>query len=202
MFSENPEALKKEQNFLVVLCLAVFISHAETQDKHLERLKKEFPFGLITDDYGILNVQDLRRNACIAMPSPFSNRKWSSYPIWQCFEVKNTNFDCEIGGRDEDTKEMMAMMVIFGARNGENHEFVSRRPLPLKSCRLYQKDWRKFTQNEKYVCLSGSSPIENKIKGKLGWDWVFGRYKTRKGCDSYFADECEPRPKCKVMPPA
>ena len=189
------------QKFLVVFCLAFFIDRAETQNAHLDKLKKEFPLGLISDDYGILEIQDLRSNACVARPYAFLKGEWGIYEIWQCFEVKKSNFDCEIGGRDDDTKEIMAMLVIFGQRGKESHEFISRRPISLMECRDRQADWRKMIKNEKYVCVSGSFPGKELVKGVPGWVWFFGRYKTRKGCESYFADECEPRPKCKVMPP-
>ena len=59
------------QKIVVILILVVWVSHAETQNEHLEKLKKEFPLGLITDDYGILDIQDLKRNACFAEPYSF-----------------------------------------------------------------------------------------------------------------------------------
>ena len=149
-----------KKKFLVVLGFTFFICRAETQNEHLEKLKKEFSLGLITDDYGILDIQDLKRNAYHAEPYSFLKGEWGPYEIWQCFEVKNSKLVCEIGGRDDDTKEMMAMMVIFGTRSGETHDFISRRPMALKSCRLYQADWKKFTKNEKYLCVSGSTPLK------------------------------------------
>ena len=79
--------------------------------------------------------------------------------------------------------------------NGELHEFISRRPIPLRSCRLYQRDWQKFTKNEKYVCVSGADPGKEIKEEKTVWVWIFGRYKTRKGCALIFtANVMESKP--------
>ena len=173
------------------------VSLADSLQAHLQELKKEFPYGLLTDDFGILNKQDLKTNTCIAEPTPFSGQdKTSPYPYWQCFEVKNSKMICERGKYDPHEKALMSMLVVSGTRGGELHEFISRRPLLLESCRLYQKDWLTFTKNERYVCISGADHSK-KIRGtKTAWVWIFGRYKTRKGYDSYFEGECDGKRTC------
>lgn len=177
---------------LIIFILGRSISWANSYQTHLQELKMEFPYGLLTDDFGILSKQDLKTNACIAEPTPFSEKnKASSYPYWQCFEVKRSKMICERGKYDPTEKAIMSMLVVSGKRDGQTHEFISRRPLPLRSCRLYAKDWQKFTKNEKYVCISGESFFK-KVQGeKVIWNWIFGRYKTRKGCNSYFQGECD-----------
>lgn len=175
------------------------ISWANTHQMRLEELKKDFPYGLLTDDFGVLNKQDLKTNTCIAEPIPFfKEAKASPYPYWQCFEVKETKMVCERGTYDSYEKAVMSMLVISGVRDGERHEFISRRPISLVSCRLYQKDWHRLTKNEKYICVSGAEARKEIKDSKTVWVWVFGRYKTRKGCDSYFQDECNEIKKCLV----
>lgn len=166
---------------------------------HLQELNQRFPFGLLTDDYGVLDELDLKINTCIAEPTPFSKSNTiSPYPYWQCFEVKRSKMDCERGKYDPHEKALMSMLVVSGKREGERHEFISRRPMPLSSCKLFQKDWQKFTWHEKYVCVSGSDHSIEIQDGKPVWIWIFGRYKTHKGCDSYFADECESTSICEA----
>jgi len=182
---------------LISAFLACGVSLAAGQQTHLQELRKEFPHGLLTDDFGILNKQDLRINTCIAEPMPFSSEKRvSPYPYWQCFEVKDSEMICERGKFDPYEKVVMSMLVVSAARDGELHEFISRRPIPLRSCRLYAKDWQKFTKNEKFVCVSGADPGKEIKDEKSTWVWIFGRYKTRKGCDSYFQGECDGRRTC------
>lgn len=161
------------------------------ESSHLQELKNIFPYALLTDDFGILNKDDLKINQCIAVPSPFSEEKSSSYPHWQCFAGKDVKMICDGKKYSEEDKARMTMLVISGERNGQSNEFISRRPMRLKMCHLYQHDWAKFTKNEKYICISGEF-IESETDkvGKKVWVWIFDRYKTKKGCDSYFRDAC------------
>ncbi len=175
---------------VILFFLGLTISAADTPQTHLQRLKNEFPYGLLTDDFGILNTQDLKTNACIARPAPFSEQDGTSpYPYWQCFEVKNSKMTCERGKYDPHEKVVMSMLIVSGTRDGYLHEFISRRPIPLWSCRLYRRDWLKFIKNERYVCVSGADHSKE-FNGKKTV-WIFGRYKTKKGCDSYFDGECD-----------
>lgn len=185
------------RKILMLFFFVCNVSLAKNSPSHLLDLKKEFPYGLLTDDFGILNRRDLKASTCIAEPVPFSEEhKVSPYPYWQCFEVKNSKMVCERGKYDVHEKAIMSMLVVSGARDGELHEFISRRPIPLSSCRLYQKDWQKFIKNEKYVCVSGADPGKEIKEAKTVWVWIFGRYKTRKGCDSYFHGECDVKQTC------
>ncbi len=184
---------------LTCLLFLVSISIPLRAGTHLQKLNQSFPFGLLTVDYGILDRLDLKINTCIAKPTPFSkNDKISPYPYWQCFEVKNSRMDCERGKYDPHEEALMSMLVLVGERDGERHEFISRRPISLNSCKLYQKDWQKFTRQEKYVCVSGADHSMEIQDGKRVWIWIFGRYKTKKGCDSYFADECNSTKRCEA----
>jgi hypothetical protein len=161
------------------------------ESAHLQDLKAKFPYALLTDDFGILNKDDLKINECIAVPAPFSEDSSSSYPYWQCYETKDTKMVCKGKQYSEEEKSRMTMLILFGERNGELNEFISRRPMKLGMCHLYQNDWLRFTKNEKYICIAGSqmsSEINN--MGKRQRTWIFDRYKTKKGCDSYFQKAC------------
>ena len=166
-------------------------------DRHLTDLKKESPHGLLTSDYGILSIKDLRINSCIAWPAPFQDPPLNfAFSYWQCFEKNQINMDCEVGGYDEHEKSRMAMLVILGKRIEGSHEFISRRPMPVSSCKAFLEDWRQLTRKQTHVCVSGSEPLKEMRNGKLVWNWTFGRYKTKLGCDSYFQGECDIRKKC------
>lgn len=185
------------QKVLVLIFLISSIAWSKDDSEALKGLKKEFPYGLLTDDFGILSRQDLKTNTCIAEPTPFSREnKVNPYPYWQCFEIENSKMACEIGQYDRHEKTKMSILVVSGVRDGELHEFISRRPISISSCRLYLRDWKKFTKNEKYVCVSGADSGREIKDGKSVWVWIFGRYKTLKGCDSYFDGECDGKRIC------
>lgn len=155
-------------------------------------LTKDFPYALLTDDFGVLTKDDLKINSCLAEPSPIS-RDNGAYSYWQCFEIKKSNMICEGKKYDPDHGTRVSLLVLSGIRDGEMHDFISRRTISRNSCLLYQKEWRKLTKNEKYVCISGSNPSKEIQKKRATWNWLFGRYKTKKGCDSYFHGECSLR---------
>jgi hypothetical protein len=179
-----------------VLIFLTFLSTLAYSAPIENPLIKEFPYGLLTDDFGILTRRDLKINTCIAEPTPLLQKRWSSYPYWQCFELQKSKITCEKGKYDIHEKATMSMMVFSGVRNTELHEFISRRPIPLDSCATYRRNWRKLTNNEKYVCISGESPSKKIEKSHTKWTWIFRRYKTKKGCDSYFYGECNQVPRC------
>ncbi len=164
---------------------------ASEENAHLQELKKNFPYALLTDDFGILNHDDLKINQCIAAPSLFSENESTPYPYWQCFDTKDAKMKCEGRIYSAEEKSRMSMLVITGKRNDNLNEFISRRPMKLKMCHLYLRDWAKFTKNEKHICISGgsiSSEINKKSQKKSVW--IFDRYKTKKGCGSYFNGMC------------
>ncbi|MBC7420101.1 MAG: hypothetical protein H7328_05185 [Bdellovibrio sp.] len=168
------------------------------KNAHLQELKELFPYALLTDDFGILNKDDLKMNQCIAEPSLFSENSSTFYPYWQCFEIKDAKIVCEGKKYSTEEKSQMTMLVISGTRNNELNEFISRRPMKLKTCHLYLRDWARFTKNEKHVCVSGDF-IDSEInKADLKKrSWIFDRYKTKKGCDAYFRGTCVPNENAK-----
>ncbi len=167
-------------------------------DSHLKRLQKEFPFGLLTNDFGILNRDDLETNVCIAGEAPLMDPPTNyAYSYWQCFKSQNTRMMCDVGGYDPVEKSRMVMLMIRATRDGQRHEFVSRRLATFQTCQLFLRDWRRFTRGEPVVCVSGSFLSKDKENGQALWSWTFGRYKTRKGCDSYFQDECNFNKRCR-----
>ena len=175
---------------LILMLLTSVSVLALEESTHLQELKKLFPYALLTDDFGVLNKDDLKISECIAAPVPFSEGRSSSYPYWQCFDTRDAKMDCEGKKYSAEKKSRMTMLVISGERNGELNEFISRRPLKLSSCRLYKKDWEKFTKGEKYICISGDFIGPEIEDGKKKLVWIFDRYKTKKGCDSYFQAAC------------
>jgi hypothetical protein len=177
---------------IAFIAFHISLAASANGQRHLDILRKVSSFGLLTNDYGILNEKDLKINSCIAWPAPFQDPPLNfAFSYWQCFEKNHINVECEVGGYDEHEKSRMAMLVILGKRIEGIHEFISRRPIPLSSCKAFVRDWRKLTRKQAHVCVSGSEPIKETRNGKPVWNWTFGRYKTKLGCDSYFQGECD-----------
>ncbi len=166
---------------LIIGLFAPFTVNAEVPSAHLGA---RFPYGLLGDDFGLLA-------ACIATPEPFSPDS-TEYPYWQCFSVQEASFECDSTGYDGSEKSVMAIMAIVARKNGEEHEYLSRRAIPMKGCRAHESEWKKLTARRKHVCLSGALiRIETTTEGKSVGHWIFEALKTDKGCDSYFAGGCD-----------
>ena len=78
----------------------------------------EFPYALLTSDFGILKREDLAINSCFVKPAPFSENS-TTYFYWQCFEARQSNLFCEGEGYDKEEQARLAVMVIAGILNGE-----------------------------------------------------------------------------------
>jgi hypothetical protein len=158
--------------------------------EHLLQLNKEFPYALLTDDFGILNRDDLATNSCMGEPVPFAKRNLA-FPYWQCFEVQNIKLICEDMGPYENSKERSALMKFKIHSNEKTAEYLNRRGIEMSECVSFRKTWQMKTQNQKYFCISGTFGFIDKTKEKLETEiWTFLKYKTKKGCESYFQGDC------------
>ena len=73
-----------------------------------------------------------------------------------------------------------------------DQEYLARRPMSLDDCRGFEKEWLRLIDGEQYVCIAGVLIRDGKNdSGKMFTTWVFDRYKTKKGCESYFEEDCD-----------
>lgn len=161
-------------------------------------IRQKYPNVLLTDDYGILNENDLASYTWSVKPAPFSIKEGLEYNYWQCFPRDHISITLEdkgysaseIGG-DENYGDLMIRVWLD---NGISHRYYMRRAWPVSGYGDMFSDWQKFMKNEKYVCLAGrfSSYKETKRNGKTWkkYSWVYEKLKTKKGCDSFFAGQC------------
>ncbi len=156
---------------------------------HLAKLKSKFPNGLLSDDYGVLNLKDLALNACRLKPPPFIPGATHSYQYWICFERKNVLPTCDDEGIDET--EGHIGRVNIEARNKEMvYQFFESRPWPIRDCRSFVKDLKKIMKGTSHACISASSisKEEKNEKGQMERIGFLHRFKTRTGCEG---EECE-----------
>ena len=86
-------------------------SAADPLKSELYLKKALFPYALLNDDFGILNLNDLALNSCATSPLPFGEDS-NAYPYWQCFEVKKVKFWCDPAGRDDNSTAETALLWI------------------------------------------------------------------------------------------
>ena len=158
---------------------------------HLDYLRTLYPYGLLTDDFGILNVKDLAFNTCnVRKTEPFSDDS-ISYPYWQCFPIKLTSYLCHNVGFDESEKREKAILVIGIQNKNLYHEYLSRRAIDTSACLKYKKIWEEAILGNQFVCLSGPfSNHKNDQDRTENYYWVFDKFKTKTKCFSFFEGEC------------
>lgn len=180
----------------IIIFLFLFFpgAHSFCYSQNLSELKAAFPYGLLTDDFRILSKEDLKINTCVATAEPFSEDS-HSYPYWQCFESQASHLICEGKKYDSSEKSRMTLLIVSAKLNGETHEYLSRRPIPLAECHLFQEEWHRLLKGQKYVCVSGPFISVERNKNGRAWTWIFDRYKTKKGWDGAYLGNCMPNEK-------
>lgn len=157
---------------------------------HLDRLRARYPYGLLGDDFDILNEDDLAINTCGVLVVPFSEKSMA-YPYWQCFRIEDTFVSCEVMEYDVDDGSVLALLSFSASRQGEKHEYLTRRAICLSDCESFERNWKRITKNEEHVCLSGPyGGVTEELNGIRNVSWAFDKFKTKKGCTSYFANHC------------
>lgn len=176
--------MQKIRSIFVILFLHLA---SLAQPDHLIDLKKTYPFALLTDDFGILNMDDLKISGCIAVPSDFKTKPFTPYARWQCFESKNVKIICEGNSYDESAKTRFSIPVIKVNQSGSRQEFMGRKVIRLSDCVYFREAMKKLKRGQSHVCISGS---EYRSNGSVSV-WIFDRFKTKKGCESYFQGDCD-----------
>ncbi len=179
---------------LVCPCVGTAETSKAVQAKHLAAFTRDHPFGLLGEDFGILNENDLMVNECMAEPELFSSDVMS-FSYWQCFATKDVTYLCDHGGTQDLKEGIEALIVLEVAGKKNSHEYIARRPWDLKSCERFGREFRRLTRNTAHICISGSLIDDHEIDGQgvKHTSWVFDKFKTKKGCDSYFEGDCSLR---------
>ena len=114
-----------------------------------------------------------------------------AYPYWQGFLVKDAKMECDSLDYDPVIKKETGYMEITALGNGGLQSYLARDAMKMRDCNRWLRIWKNKTRREKYVCLSGSYGAHSGIRnGQKETGWVFDKFKTRKGCKSFFAGEC------------
>ncbi len=181
---------KVRNSIIALICCLCPIWSWGTHYEHLSALRSKFPYGLLGDDYGILGMSDLAINACRLKAEPFPPKPFvSPYEYWKCFERKSISLKCASSGVPDQHEGVMGLVTVKASADHVIHDYMERRPWPIRECRSFLKDLTLIMDGQRYVCISGSF-IENEIDktGKKTTSWLFERLKTSKGCEGRGCD--------------
>lgn len=168
--------------------------------------KNKYPYTLITNDYGILNDNDLAAFTWGGTAKPFSaEAARGEFNIWQCFPrgfVMVTLSDTGHSSDEFGWKKNVAYLEIDVLTNKDirdkehiKHHYEMRANWTITGYQKRFNKWLKLMDGEKYICLAGHFvTLEKEARDGKTWitySWIFEKLKTKKGCDSYF-DGCTP----------
>lgn len=180
-----------------ILVVGCVVTIADSGPDHLSEAKKKFPYSLIGDDFGILTADDLAIPTCRVFPEPYHEvhgKDGNSFAYWKCFPTTNVQVDCSGGSYDHGEHEILTVMGIIIKDSSEINEYMTRRAVPLSSCKSWQQDWKRLSQNQSHVCFSGSPLSKESVleggRSVLSYGWIFESFKTKRGCSSYFVGGC------------
>lgn len=181
------------QNIIIVtfffLLFNISIFSYGAANAHLTELKSKFPNGLLSDDYGVLTLEDLALNACRLKPPLFIPGATHVYEYWICFKSKDVLPTCDDEG-SIDLEGHVGRVNVEVNTPEIVYQFFERRPWPIKDCKSFVKDLNRIIKGTSHACVSASS-ITKEEKNERGLNERVGilhRFKTRKGCEG---EECE-----------
>lgn len=182
--------MKHPRLFMFALALSLMSPHAFASEAGGSSTR-----GLITPNYGIVTDDDLAYDASRQKIPPYAPGTSSLY--WQCLPAKQVRLKYQTS-RGSDPMGLANVIVtmcepeITVHRDGELHIYVDRRGHPVEHCHEMARQWHRLTKNESIVCLNGdgSNLMEDPKLGKY-FLWTWEKFKTRKGCYSYFGGTCD-----------
>ncbi|MEW6058480.1 MAG: hypothetical protein AB1540_17935 [Bdellovibrionota bacterium] len=180
--------------------LAAFILLVDIQAAEFPK----YPYGLLTDSYGIVTEDDLAFDNSEVETTPYDPNKSLAPMYWQCFASFQVEAIYRSWPMDDDRgRPGTSCAPEFYVRiNGELQIYADRRGHDLAYCKEVVWAWKKLTKDMPTVCLNGSGGFYNEEKGQGKYKlWTWEKFKTKRGCYSYFVGQCRTkgcaRGKCK-----
>lgn len=156
----------------------------------------KYPYGLITSGYGIVTEDDLAYDDFHREIRSYNPNEHSSSLYWQCFPVKYVTPKYRTW-RDNDSMGAWDVIVtlcdleIIVRHEKEFQIYGDRRAHPVEYCQNFVTKWRKLTKGQNIVCLNGEGGYYSKdgMRKKYKY-WTWEKFKTKRGCFSYFFGQC------------
>ena len=182
-----------------VVAAAYVLSKESLKQSQSDPLKQKYPYSILTPHYGILTEWDLAQDAHTYILGPYNEGKLTGGAFWSCFPITSVKAEYN-SWRDADPmgpSNVITTLCSLGieAKTGfELDSYYDRRGHSIDFCKDFTKHWKKLTMGESFVCLNGehfdvAEDVINGRKYKVR-SWTWNKFKTKKGCYSYFASGC------------
>ena len=151
---------------------------------HYSELKSKYPYGLLSDDHGVLTLNDLALNACHIKPEAFVPGALNPYEYWLCFESKSVLAICE--DQNFSNEDGHVGRVTVDARDSQiAYHFIESRPWPIRDCKSFVKTLKNLMRGTSHACVSASyiDKEEKNERAQMERVGIFHRLKTKRGCE-------------------
>jgi len=163
----------------------------------IEKFSAKHPYNLLTPGYGIITEDDLAYDNFRREIGPYNPEKSLSELYWQCFPAENVKagFNAWVGPDGmgpQDGLYTMCSIELSVHANNEIQTFADRRAHQIDFCLEFTKQFKRLTKNQKFICLDGEGGAYDGTDKNVGRQklWTWEKFKTKKGCYSFFAGEC------------
>jgi hypothetical protein len=162
-------------------------------------IKQKYPYPLLTDDYEILDENDIAAYTWGLKLRPFTTKGPSGeYTYWQCFPrelIEVTLIDTGTTALEFGKDNIGDLQIRVWVKPELIHQYDMRARWGVMDFEKRFNKWQKIMKNAKYVCVAGSfTRLEHKLEDsrvRAIYHWTFEKMKTPNGCDSYFGS-CTP----------
>lgn len=157
------------------------------------------PLGLLTPDFGIVTADDLAYDSAQMETTPYDPKGTLGSLHWQCVPGSAVSAGYKswrgMDGAENSTKLFkMCSLEVRVRNNGVLHLYVDHRGHRLDYCKMFIREWSKVASKEDVICVNGDHSGAQTDKEDGAYQlWTWQKVKTKKGCYSFFADQCNTR---------
>ena len=155
----------------------------------------ELSLGLITDGYGIVMPQDIKKNLETAYPTRKLGGKIKPFLVWQCLPLDEVKLSCHDLGYDEDIKSRMVDATFQVISRHQLFFFFTPHAVEWSECKGFKRSWKKLLRKGQIACFSAYYLDDDPVirtPYKRHSSWRIDRIKSHYGKWSLFRYANEP----------
>jgi len=168
--------------FALALVVAASVYHRPI----LDFLFKRIHGGLLTSDFDIVSIEDLKYADEGAL---FSRPRNNAYPYWQCFRKDQLSASCDFS---EPRDKLGSSLVLEIDSSSVLHSYYTHNSISGEVCEDLLAEITAILKNQVYFCVNGNHPLENSVRNKKEYSWNFHRMKTKVGYAHYLREAGHP----------
>jgi hypothetical protein len=183
--------LKSLSLSLFILLFSACVYNKKTEVKKPYAINEERKkLAVRSEHFGILNEDDINIYAWeMDSGAPLQTAGYGMF--WTCYhKSKIKRLYCRSFGPDLSDKNITNSELEFDIQaDGVVIKMGQRHAFEYNLCKKMIKEWKDLLKNEEHFCVGVEQ--ERSHPETKEYRWTYDKFKTKKGCVSYFAGHCE-----------